>query len=102
MVADIILTKLEHSVIGVESGREAIDLVLMDLQMPQLDGYETTRLLRKNGFSKPIIALSANAQNEVGEACLAVGMNGYASNPIDINGLKELLDGLKPPAHSHA
>ena len=111
MVADIILKKLGHSVIGAESGKEAIsllghrddiDVVLMDLQMPELDGYETTRLLRENGFSKPIIALSANAQNEVGEACLAVGMNGYASNPIDINGLKELLDGLKPPARSHA
>lgn len=111
MVAEIILTKLGHSSIGAESGKEAIgllgnrddiDLVLMDLQMPELDGYETTRLLRENGFSKPIIALSANAQDEVDEACLAVGMNGYASKPIDINGLQELLDGLKPPARSHA
>lgn len=111
MVADIILKKLGHSVIGAESGKEAISLlghrddinvVLMDLQMPELDGYETTRLLRENGFSKPIIALSANAQEEVDEACLAVGMNGYASKPIDINGLKQLLDETYPQVSAQA
>ena len=110
MVADIVLAKFGHSVIAAESGREAIrlvgsrddiDLVLMDLQMPELDGYETTRILRETGFTQPIIALSANAQNEVDEACLAVGMNGYASKPIDINGLQKLLDGIKPAARLH-
>ena len=111
MVADIILKKLGHSVIGAASGKEAIgllghrddiDVVLMDLQMPELDGYETTRLLRENGFSKPIIALSANAQKEVDEACLAVGMNGYASKPIDLNGLKQLLDEIYPQVSAKA
>ena len=105
MVASIILKKMGHTPLTAEGGKEAIgmlgnrddiDLVLMDLQMPELDGYETTRLLRESGFSKPIIALSANAQEEVDEACLKAGMNGYASKPIDINGLQQVLDKLSP------
>ena len=111
MVANIILKKMGHTPLTAERGKEAIgmlgnrddiDLVLMDLQMPELDGYETTRLLRESGFSKPIIALSANAQQEVDEACLAAGMNGYASKPIDIHGLQQLLDNLYPPLKAQA
>ena len=111
MVASIILKKMGHTPLTAERGKEAIgmlgnrddiDLVLMDLQMPELDGYETTRLLRESGFSKPIIALSANAQQKVDEACLAAGMNGYASKPIDIHGLQQLLDNVYPPLKAQA
>ena len=111
MVASIILKKMGHTPLTAEGGKEAIgmlgnrddiDLVLMDLQMPELDGYETTRLLRESGFSKPIIALSANAQQEVNEACLAAGMNGYASKPIDIHSLQRVLDEMNSQLTSAA
>ena len=60
-------------------------LVLMDLQMPVLDGYETTRQLRLDGrYAKlPIVAMTAHAMAEERERCLALGMNGHISKPID-------------------
>ena len=59
------------------------DAVLMDLQMPELDGYEATRILRSEGYKKPIIALSAHAMKEVKERCLANGFDGYISKPVE-------------------
>ena len=59
------------------------DAVLMDLQMPEMDGYEATRILRSEGYKKPIIALSAHALKEVKERCLANGFDGYISKPIE-------------------
>ena len=100
MVAEIILKKLGHNSLSVNSGKDAIsllstrddiDLVLMDLQMPELDGYETTRLLRESGFNKPIIALSANAQKDVDQACYQAGMSGYVAKPISVKDLSAVL-----------
>jgi len=100
MVAEIILKKLGHNSLSVHSGKDAIsllstrddiDLVLMDLQMPELDGYETTRLLRESGFNKPIIALSANAQKDVDQACYQAGMSGYVAKPIGVEDLSAVL-----------
>lgn len=59
------------------------DAVLMDLQMPELDGYEATKILRNEGYKKPIIALSAHAMKEVKERCLANGFDGYISKPVE-------------------
>lgn len=59
------------------------DAVLMDLQMPELDGYEATKILRDEGYKKPIIALSAHAMKEVKERCLANGFDGYISKPVE-------------------
>jgi two-component system sensor histidine kinase/response regulator len=89
-----LLEKRGHTVVLVRNGREALeamdkqsfDIVLMDVQMPELDGFETTRLIRKreeaSGVHLPIIALTAHAMQGDKERCLACGMDGYIPKPV--------------------
>jgi PAS domain S-box-containing protein len=76
------------------SARRPYDLVLMDIQMPNMDGPEATRRLRENGVDSnelPIVALTANAYADDVAACLSVGMQAHLAKPITMDGLREAL-----------
>ncbi len=72
-----------------QSGPSAYDVVLMDLQMPVMDGYEATRAIRNDPALKvvPVLAMTAHAMVEERERCLALGMQGHVSKPIDPSAL---------------
>jgi CheY-like chemotaxis protein/HPt (histidine-containing phosphotransfer) domain-containing protein/anti-sigma regulatory factor (Ser/Thr protein kinase) len=67
--------------------REAPDLVLMDVQMPVMDGYTATRTLRERGCTRPVLALTANAMKGFEHQIEAAGFTGYLTKPVDIDAL---------------
>lgn len=89
-LAKKVLENLGGQVSVAQNGLEAVqsvegksfDCILMDIQMPVMDGYEATKKLRDNNCKIPILALSANAFNEQVEKCLEVGMNSYIRKPF--------------------
>jgi signal transduction histidine kinase/DNA-binding response OmpR family regulator len=117
----LLLKKQGHTVVLANNGREALatfssasfDLVLMDVQMPEMDGFETTAALRRReegtGRRIPIVALTAHAMKGDRERCLAAGMDGYISKPIQARELfrviREVLSAeqaLAPTRHTLA
>lgn len=71
---------------------ESYDLILMDCQMPVMDGYTATRIIRNRDIMTPIAALTANASEEDRHTCLACGMNDFLSKPYSIDKMAELLE----------
>jgi len=101
---EIVLGLLEDSGIAIDiasNGKIAVDkyqanpdtyeLILMDIQMPVMDGYEATQLIRQDNPDIPIIALSANAMKEDVEKSHAIGMNAHLNKPIEVEKLYEVL-----------
>jgi signal transduction histidine kinase len=99
---EIILGLLENSNILIdiaEDGEEAIELhkknsynlILMDIQMPVMDGYEAAKIIRESDQKIPIIAITASAMKEDIEKSLEAGMNDHLNKPIDVNKLYEIL-----------
>jgi len=92
-----ILSKRKAEVTVADNGLEGVnkaingdfDLILMDVQMPVMDGYTATQTLRAKGFEKPIIALTAHAMNEVQSRCLEVGCTDYLPKPLNSKDLLE-------------
>jgi two-component system, sensor histidine kinase and response regulator len=112
-----LLERKGHLVTLAETGKEAVDLVehqqfdllLMDMQMPEMDGLEAARLIREReqgtGRHLHIIAITASAMVGDKERCLAAGMDDYISKPIDANHLYSVIESLanaRPPAVSTA
>jgi two-component system, sensor histidine kinase and response regulator len=103
-----LLEKRGHTLVVANDGREAMaalrharfDLVLMDVQMPEMDGFEATQGIRQQeeltGTHVPIIAMTAHAMKGDEECCLAAGMDGYVSKPVDVKKLFEVIQQVVP------
>ncbi len=95
----ILLEKMGHRVVLAQDGQEAIheamgqrfDLILMDMQMPNVNGYDATRELRHQGCTTPIIAVTANAMVGDEKKCIETGCDGYLSKPIDRSKLSAII-----------
>jgi two-component system, sensor histidine kinase and response regulator len=108
LLARRLLEQKGHTVVTANNGREALavletqsfDAALMDVQMPEMDGFEATHAVREkersSGEHLPIIALTAHAMKGDQERCLAAGMDGYISKPIQTTELFALLERLVP------
>ena len=107
-----LLEKRGHKVIAVETGRAALDaldknrydVVLMDIQMPEMDGLEATAAIRRReqagGGHQQIVALTAHAMKGDAERCLAAGMDGYLAKPVNPDDLDDTLIRLAAEASS--
>src|SRR6185295_3194268 len=109
LLATRLLEKRGHTVVLAGNGKEALnaldepsskgfDLVLMDVQMPDMNGFEATGIIRQmersSGTHLPIIAMTAHSMKGDYERCLAAGMDRYISKPIDVGQLFAAIDEL--------
>jgi signal transduction histidine kinase/GAF domain-containing protein/ActR/RegA family two-component response regulator len=85
-----------EAVDAVLGAQEPFDLVLMDMQMPELDGYDATRQLRRRGFAGPVVALTGNAMDGDEDRCRNAGCDGYLTKPID---RRQLVEQVRRTAH---
>jgi len=99
------LKKAGVAAVGVANGAEAVqealsghfDLVLMDVQMPVMDGLSAIRQMREQGLNTPIVALTANATREDERLCLSCGADGFLAKPVDVNVFYNMLEQYLSP-----
>ena len=114
-VALHMLRRLGYDVVCADNGiqaiarltRERVDLVLMDCQMPEMDGWDTLRVIRDRASAVldhdvPVIAMTANAFSEDRERCLAAGMSDFLAKPIVMAELRRTLSRWRAPARRPA
>jgi two-component system, sensor histidine kinase and response regulator len=92
----------ENGLLAIELARFAeprYDVILMDMQMPEMDGYEATRTLRASGYNGPIVALTAHAMSGDAERCLAADIDEHHTKPIDRARLLEVCSRLAARGH---
>lgn len=104
MVIQLILSRQGYKVFITSNGQEAIDfiqsdeapvdIILMDVSMPVMDGLTTTKLMRQKGIDIPIVALTAHTSNEDKCSCLDVGMNDFVTKPVRTKEITEAIDRL--------
>lgn len=109
-LATRLLEKRGHSVVAVNDGRQALEaverekfhLVLMDVQMPEMDGLEATRMIRKKekstGEHLPVVAVTAHVMKGDREKCIEAGSDDYVSKPIQAEELYSVIDRLHKPS----
>lgn len=103
-LVSLVLTNANAVVTCAENGEEALseyedgsfDLILMDMQMPEMDGYTATQILRSRGCSLPIIALTANAMRGDRSKCLEAGCSDFLTKPINIDSLLQTVGVYSP------
>ena len=110
LLARAVLRRVGCTVDQAGGGEEAVtaalarpyDLILMDMRMPGMNGLEAARAIREGGCRTPMVALTANAFADDRHACLAAGMDGFLTKPLDPKALHVELARLTPPAAERA
>jgi PAS domain S-box-containing protein len=92
-VRGAIVEKADNGLVGIEAAMsKSYDLILMDMQMPVMDGFDATKKLRSQKYNKPIIALTAHAMEEDRRKCLEAGCNDFITKPVKASILADLIE----------
>ena len=99
-IVKIVLKNSGYQIDSVNDGQSTLeycanetpDIILMDINMPDMNGIETTKQLRQKGFTNPIVILSASEADEDRKAATAAGCNGYVLKDMEMRGLEKVID----------
>ena len=99
--ADVTTVSNGEAALQLHAGQQAFETIVLDMQMPELDGYQTAQLLRQHGYRGKLIALTANAMRGDRDRCLEAGCDEYLSKPVDRLRLFQMIAGVRPPTPQH-